>query len=93
VDGQPNGHLGRIRRKPQPKHGREILRAKWFHAYTHADGNSHDNAAADSITDTVRAISYTITYAYGNRYSNTGAASYSHSEASPNTSTAPLALP
>jgi hypothetical protein len=92
VDGRPNGHLGRIRWQQQPKHGRQILRANWFHAHTHADGNCHDNAAADCITDTARAISYTITYAYGNRYSNAGTASYSHSEASPNTSTTSVAL-
>jgi len=54
LDGQPNGHLGRIRQQQRSEHRREILRATWFHAYTHADSN----------TDTVRAISYTITYAY-----------------------------
>ena len=62
------------------EHRREILRATWFHPHTDADDN----------TDAVRAISYTITHAYDNRYSNAGAASYSRSTASPNTSTTPV---
>jgi len=74
--------LGRIRRQQRCEHRREILRATWFHAHTYADGN----------TDAVRAISYTITYTYDNRYSNAGAASYSRSPASPNTTTAAIAF-
>ena len=84
--------MGRIRQQQRSEHRREILRATWLHAHTHADSNSHDNAAADGNTDAVRAISYTITYAYDNRYSNAGAASYSRSAASPNTGTASVAI-
>jgi len=80
LDGQPNGHLGRIRRQQRSEHRREILCATRFHTHTHTDGN----------TDAVRAISYTITYADDNRYSNAGAASYSRSPASPYSTTTPV---
>ena len=81
------------------QHRRKILRATWFHAHTDADGNTYGNcnsycesqSHADGNTDAVRAISYTITYAYDNRYSNAGAASDSRSPASPNTTTASVA--
>jgi hypothetical protein len=74
--------LGRIRQQRRSEHRWEILRATWFHVHTHADGN----------TDAVRAISYTITYAYDNRYSNAVAASYSHPAASPNAATASITI-
>jgi hypothetical protein len=71
------------------------LRANWFHA--HADAHSIADAviaisytvryANGTLTNAVRAIGYTITYAYD----NTSAASYSHSEASPNTTSASVA--
>ena len=74
LDWQRNDRLGRMSDAFSDfEHRRQILRAIWFHAHTHADGN----------TDAVRAISYTITYAYDNGSSNgTGAASYSYSAAS-----------
>ena len=57
-----------------------------------ADGNCDSDSHTDCnrFTDTVRAISYSVTYAYGNSDCNGWATGYAHPTASSGSATAPL---